>query len=95
MSKSYVGDVGTEIVLDCGSDISAASALAIAVLKPDGSEVSWPAEIKPGEPNKLRYITQEGALDQPGDYMLQAAVTVAGWSGRGESGLWPIYDRFK
>ena len=44
MTKPYVGDTGTVITLDCGRDISAASARAIEVRgKPDGTTTSWAA----------------------------------------------------
>ena len=39
-TKVYVGDAGTVLTLDCGQDISAATARAILVRKPDGTTTS-------------------------------------------------------
>ncbi len=95
MGKSYVGDIGTEIILDCGSDISAATEKAIVVRLPDDNEVSWSAEFVAGEPTKIKHVTVAGDLAQPGLFRLQAEVTVPGWSGRGETVALAVYDKFK
>lgn len=79
--KSYVGDTGTAIILDCGQDISAASARSIHARKPDNTVVTWPA-IASGS-NSIRFDTLADTLDQPGTWRLQAHVTLptGEWSG--------------
>jgi len=43
--KLYTGDTGTAIILDCGTNISSASATTIEVRKPDGSAATWAAAL--------------------------------------------------
>jgi hypothetical protein len=82
MASVFVGDVGTEIVLDCGISIVTATAMQIAVKKPDGRRVLWLANIDGVQ--GLKHVTQAGDLDIPGVYKLQAQVVMPGWSGSGE-----------
>lgn len=80
--KTYVGDTGTAIILDCGHDISAASARSIAVRKPDGTTTTW-AALASGT-TAIRFDTLAGSLDIPGDYALQPQVTLpaGAWKGK-------------
>jgi hypothetical protein len=80
-SKVYIGDIGTRITLDCGTDISAATALQILVRKPDGSTVTWAAQAS--GTTALFFDTVAGSLDMPGNWRLQAKVSigVGTWSG--------------
>ena len=95
-SKIYVGDVGTAIIVDCGSDLRGASA-DLAVRKPDGSETAWVASVVTvdGKERFLRYVTQGGDLDQPVTYKVQARVHVPGWSGRGATFEFKVYKHYK
>jgi hypothetical protein len=92
MSKVYVGDIGTRITLDCGTDISAASARSIEVRKPDGTATSWAATAS--GTNGLYFDTVSSTLDMAGDWRLQAKVTIAGNVWRGETVLLPVYSPF-
>lgn len=92
MSKVYTGDTGTVIVLDCGQDISAATARSIEVRKPDGSTTSW-AAVAEGT-NSIKFTTLAGSLDQPGDYRLQARVTLPSGTWRGEAASLQVYSPF-
>ena len=74
MTKLYVGDTGTVITLDCGQDISAATARTIEVRKPDGSTTSWSASAS--GTNSIVFTTLAGSLDQAGSWKLQARVTL-------------------
>ncbi len=38
-----IGDAGTQLVLDCGSDVSAATARSIKVRRLDGATTTWAA----------------------------------------------------
>ena len=97
MSKYYVGDVGTEIILDCGMDIAAASNVHIHVKKPDGSIEAWDAAIHEidGAYNYLRYVTQSGDFDVAGEYRVQAGLTLSGWTGRGETATFDVGEDFE
>lgn len=84
MSSEYmfVGDIGTEISLDCGMDISAATVRRIIVKKPNDDVVSWDAVLD-GE-SSIKYIAQPGDIDMAGEWQIQAYIEMPGWNGRGE-----------
>lgn len=82
MSKIFAGDVGTELILECGVDISSATLRRIKVRKPDNSLVTWTATSNTS--TSIKYIVQAGDLDLEGTYKLQALITMPSWSGSGE-----------
>lgn len=41
MDTLFIGDTGTQIILDCGINISSATMLHIVCRKPDGTKVTW------------------------------------------------------
>lgn len=84
-SKVYVGDTGTRITLNCGTDISSASALEILARKPGGTAVTWTATLSGSD--GLYYDTQAATLDQAGDWSLQARVVIGSGVWRGETVL--------
>ena len=86
--KHYVNEVGTPVVVDCGSAITGATSLALKVKKPDGTLVSWTPTIY--ETNYLKYIVQSGDFNLSGTYYLQASLTLGGWSGLGETASFQI-----
>lgn len=92
-TKTYVGDTGTAIVLDCGTDISAASARTIEVLKPDNTATSWAAVAEGSD--SLRFDTLADTLDQPGDWKLQAKVAIGAGVWRGETVILRVYANYK
>jgi hypothetical protein len=92
MSKVYVGDVGTIIVLDCGRDVSAATARAIEVRKPSGAEVSWPASASGTD--SIEVTAGVGALDEAGRWKLQSHVTLPSGQWRGETTVLEVFDPF-
>jgi len=98
--KYYVGDIGTEIrllVVDEESgidDISDATVHKLLVRKPDGSEVEWEADIEGTQ--YLTYTVQDGDLDQPGTYRVQAYLELpSGWSGKGTTFTFEVHDEFE
>jgi hypothetical protein len=92
MAKYYVGDIGTEIIVDCGTAIGGATNLKLKVKKPDSTEVEWTATID-GTDN-LKYTTVSGDFNLSGTYFLQAALTLSGWSGLGESAQFIVHDPY-
>ncbi|EFL52811.1 conserved hypothetical protein [Solidesulfovibrio fructosivorans JJ]] len=92
----YQGDAGLRIVLDCGRDITAATAPAIMVRKPDGSTARWQAAIttEDGETRFLTYVVRDGDLAQSGAYRLQASLSLGDWSGRGKTALLAVLPPF-
>lgn len=82
MTKVFVGDEGTAIVLDCGVDVSSATVRQILATKPSGVKVTWTA-VAEGV-NSIKYIVQAGDLSIPGLWKLQAYIEMPGWKGKGE-----------
>jgi len=92
MEKCFVGEVGTEIYLDCGRTITGATNVYIKVRKPDETEHDWSAEVSGTK--YVKYTIQAGDFDQSGDYRLQAYFTLGSWVGRGTTAVLPVYDNF-
>lgn len=84
MYEVYVGDVGTEVSLNCGVDISTATVRKILVQKPNTTAVVEWSAMADGA-NSIRYLTTTGDLDVAGTYLLQPYVELQGWSGKGET----------
>jgi hypothetical protein len=91
-SKTYIGDTGTALVLDCGQDISTATARSIEVRKPDGTTASL-AAVASGT-NSIRFDTLAGTLDQAGKWRLQAKVTLPSGVWRGATAELVVYAAF-
>ncbi|RKZ04351.1 hypothetical protein DRQ25_17145 [Candidatus Fermentibacteria bacterium] len=91
--KTYVGDIGTEIILECGMDISDGTGYDIAYKKPDGAEGVWNGALE--GTTQVKYTTVEGDLDQAGDYRLQPLLTLTGWVGRGETAIFPVFRHWE
>jgi len=92
----YQGDVGLEVLLDCGRDISGAGSPAMSVKIPSGAVRTWPATIKTldGATRYLRYVTRAGDLDEVGLYRIQASLSVGDWTGRGKTARFTVLARF-
>jgi hypothetical protein len=83
MTQVFAGDTGTEIVLDCGVDVSSATVRQIKARKPDHTAVTWTAVA--GDTNtQIKYVTQAGDLEPAGAWSVQAAITLPSWSGLGD-----------
>lgn len=91
-NKHYVGEIGTEILLDTGVTITGATETKIKCEKPDGTLVDWTATIK--ETTKLTYLTVANDFNQSGLYKVQASLTLSGWTGLGETATFKVYDAF-
>jgi hypothetical protein len=91
--KIYVGDIGTEIVLDLGINVSGASTLNMKVKKPSGVVVTWTAVVDGG--TLIKHVCEAGDLDRAGIYLIQAFVAIGGFSGHSVTVEVPVYDRFK
>lgn len=82
MSVVFVGDVGTEIILDCGTDVSSATIKNIVVRKPNGAKLTWGA-VSEGT-NSIKHVTVLGDLDVAGKWELQASISMPTWQGVGD-----------
>ena len=83
MTTVFVGDIGTEIILDCGTDISTATVRTINARKPDGTAVQWTA-VASGA-TAIKYVVLVNDLSVAGVWLLQAYIEMPGWKGRGET----------
>ena len=92
MTTVYVGDIGTEIILDCGTDISSATVRKINARKPDGTTLQWLADAD--GTTSIKYVTVDGDLSAAGLWLLQAYIEMPGWKGRGETARMPVADSF-
>jgi len=92
-SKTYIGDFGTVILLDCGSDISTATLAGVWVRKPNGKYTLWRGVVY--ETQYVKYIIKEGDLDQTGVYNIQAKIEMPSWSGLGETSSFTVYNMFQ
>jgi hypothetical protein len=75
VNKVFVGDVGTEIILRTGEDLTDASAIEYVFDKPDGSQILRVGYVY-GTPTdgKTVYTTQLGDIDLLGVYDVQAEI---------------------
>ena len=81
MIELHVGDVGTEIVLDCGTDVSNSTFREIIAKKPDESRVHWVASV--ADETSIKYVLQAGDLNVAGNCRLQTYVEFPNWKWRG------------
>ena len=91
--KYYVGDP-TEVRLDCGTDISTATALAIEARKPDGTVVTWTGTLV--GTSEIKFDDATSRWDQAGEWRMQARVTMPGRSApySGKTVVEQIYARW-
>jgi hypothetical protein len=83
MGKIYVGDIGTEITIDLGEDISAATVMRIDVIKGDKTTAQWAAAASGS--TAIQYLTVADDLNVPGVYLLNAYIELPGWKGHAET----------
>ena len=97
--KFYVGDVGTDIILDCEETITGATGTKIKYKKPDGTSGEWTAAVYDDAESDytsscLKYTTQADDLDIDGLWHFQTYLTLSGWTGSGETAGQMIYPAF-
>lgn len=91
--KSYVGDIGTILEVDCGVDISSATTHNLMMQKPDLASVELTGTVH--NTNFIRYTTIDGDLDQAGVYRIQSKVVISGWDGLGETAKLRVYGQYE
>ena len=92
----YQGDVGLEILVDCGRDLTGATSPTLRVRLPSGAARVWPTAVAGSgqDAAKLRYVTRPGDLAEAGVYKLQAVLTLGDWSGSGRTASFTVRPRF-
>jgi hypothetical protein len=89
MPKTYLNDIGTEIILDSGEDISGQTTLEIKYKKPEGDTGTWTASVY--NTNYAKYTTVDGDLDEIGTWTVQIYVVLPSWTGHGEAAQFKVY----
>ena len=79
---AYKDDIGVEIVLDVGTDISSATVRKIKFRRPNRTFGVWDASEKSS--TSIAYVTQDGDLNDAGIWILQAYVEKATWKLHGK-----------
>lgn len=100
MSKVYVGDIGTVILIDMGENISTATGISLKVMGPKSS-VKTNGTIKNGKTwtpsiygtNYLKYTVLEGDLDLAGDYYINPVLTLGSWTGTCDTATLTVYNK--
>jgi hypothetical protein len=92
MTKVYVGDIGTDIILDTTHSLVAATAVSIEVLKPDSTTASWAASVT--ATTKVHFVSVAGTFDVAGIYRLQAKATLPSGVWLGETVELTVYTPF-
>ena len=91
--KIYENDIGTEIKLDSGEDLTGYTVLEIHYLKPNGTEGVWQASQV--ETTKGRYITTtSGDLSPNGTWLVKLKLAIPDWSGYGETVEMRVYEKW-
>lgn len=91
VGKAYLGDVGTPIELETGASLVGATGLAIVVMRPDSTSVTWTAT---ATGTSVRYVTQANDLNQAGQWTMQARVTNGAGIWFGDSTTITVYEPF-
>jgi hypothetical protein len=91
-SKYYVGDIGTDLVVDTCEPITTATTTDLRIMKPDGNLFTWTGAVY--DTTKIKYTVIAGDFDQAGTYRLQAYVVMPGWTGRGDTVFFKVRDLF-
>ena len=87
MTTILVNDVGTEIIVDCGVNVSTATVRKIYVRSPTGAKKNWNASAE--GTTAIKYALIEGDIDISGEWELQSYIEMPGWKGRG---TWAILN---
>jgi hypothetical protein len=90
VNEVNVGDVGTEIILDCGINILTAFVRSILVEKPDGTTSTWTAAAS--GMTSIVHVSVEGDFNIPGIYSVQAYIEMPGWKGKGSIGVLEVVE---
>ena len=94
-NKLFKNNIGVQIKVWAGVDISDATSIIISVRKPSGAVVSWTATVDTDNPDYAIYTTVSGDLDQAGKHVLSLVITLAG--GKiitGQADTFVVYDQF-
>lgn len=78
----FLGDVGTLILIDVGTDVSTATDRKVKYLKPNGVRGEWDGVLS--GTNFITYTTIAGDLDSIGEWRVQVKIVMPTGSWHGE-----------
>jgi len=95
--KVYIGDNGTELILDTNEDMTNSITRTIKVRKGDGTITEWTnCSFSALEPTQIKYVITSDDLSCSGIYKVQAYIVLnTGWSGLGETAEFQVYAAFE
>ena len=89
-TKTYIGDIGTDLILDTKTDLSLATSVKILYKKPGQNLIAeWTGAVF--ETTKIKYTFVADDLDTVGVYKIMAHVVIPTWSGCGETAHFQVY----
>lgn len=86
----FVGDIGVQLKLDAGIDISSNTTLRIRYEKPDKTVGFWTATVS--DTNFALYTTLEDDLDQGGEWVLQIFIITSSYTAHGQKATLEVID---
>ncbi len=104
MTKHYLGEAGTDIVFDCGVDVSNASQAYIKYIKSDAITTgSFAASVYSSYSQLakaigtyfLKYTSAASDFDQPGEWKFQTHIGAVDGTWNGETVRLNLYDAFQ
>ena len=103
MSKHYIGEIGTQILLDCGISLSDITNAQIYYKKADGVVGTWPgtlyssySDLAGAEGTYYVSYTLAGTdFNSSGDWELQAVVANTAGTWYGETAQMTVYGTFE
>jgi len=90
-NKIYISDIGTIILIDMGENISLAIGITLDVIAPKSNNKIWIPDIE--GTNFLRYVIDEGDLDQVGIYKINPKLTLGDWTGHGDTVEFEVFNK--
>ncbi len=92
--KMYVGDIGTEFLINSLSDLTGATVTNILVKKPGIDEIEeWEGTVE--NISYVSFITVDGSLSVKGNYKAQLYIELPNWTGMGETFEFEVFAPFK
>lgn len=82
MSVIYKNDIGTELLLDCGVNVSTATVMKVRSRNPNGAIKEWTATLS--GTNFIKYVLLTGDINVAGKWQFQSYIEMPTWKGRGE-----------
>jgi hypothetical protein len=81
MATPHEGDIGTEIIVDLGEDLTAATTIKMIIMRPTSTNRVMVVDPTAVAGNTVTYKTAAGDLSDAGEYKVQVYYVDPLWSG--------------